>query len=431
MSSGATRRGHDGFAPLPRGARDLLPAAQRRRRALTGRLLGVFERWGYDAIATPAVEYFEVFGRGLGERERARCVRFISPDAGELVTLRSDVTPQIARLAGQRLGDRLRAGECLRLAYAADVVRLPDGPQAEAEHHQIGVELLGDAAPAADAEVIALAHEALTEVGLGAVQIDLAHVGVARAVLDRLDLDLRRREELVVRLGRKDVAGVAGLLAEAGVAADVRRQVCALSELYGDASILRRAREVLPGAAVWRALDELEAVIATLSVEDTAAAGRLSVDLGEVRGFDYYTGVRLRVWAAGSPRPIVLGGRYDHLVGRYGVDAAATGFAIDIEALEAALPGGEGELGRGVRGVLVAVEPGAGADARAVAASLARQARAEGERAWVQPALGLAEAQAAAERAGARLVHITVAGGAPRPSRWRRDGDRWREGESR
>ena len=103
------------FAALPVGLRDLLPSACRRRRAITDALLDVFDRWGYAPVSTPGIEYFDIFGRGLHESERGACVRFIEARTGEVVTLRSDVTPQVARLAvdddqegvlGQSLPDR-------------------------------------------------------------------------------------------------------------------------------------------------------------------------------------------------------------------------------------------------------------------------------------------------------------------------------------
>ena len=155
MSAGAPAGAQvDAFGPhelaLPQGARDLLPAAARRRSRLTGALLATLDRWGYDPVVTPAIEYFAVFGRWLAERDRQRCVRFIEAGTGELVTLRSDITPQIARLSRLRLGDRLAAGEALRLAYAADVVRLGEDTRGQVEHPQVGAELLGDDGPEAD-----------------------------------------------------------------------------------------------------------------------------------------------------------------------------------------------------------------------------------------------------------------------------------------
>ena len=143
----------DDALALPRRPRDLRPPAARRRARLTGALLATLDRWGYDPVVTPAIEYFAVFGRWLAERDRQRCVRFIEAGTGELVTLRSDITPQIARLTELRLGERLAAGEVLRLCYAAEVVRLDDGARehgaarGQAEHHQVGAVLLGGDGP--------------------------------------------------------------------------------------------------------------------------------------------------------------------------------------------------------------------------------------------------------------------------------------------
>ncbi|MCA9701301.1 MAG: ATP phosphoribosyltransferase regulatory subunit, partial [Myxococcales bacterium] len=131
------------FNPLPIGARDLLPATTRRRRAVSEALLGTFERWGYREVMPPLLEYFEVLGRGLGTGERERCVRFIEAGTGELIGLRSDVTPQIARMVAQRVGGTVEPGDSLRLSYAGTVVRLPAGRHDRAELHQVGVEAVG------------------------------------------------------------------------------------------------------------------------------------------------------------------------------------------------------------------------------------------------------------------------------------------------
>ena len=168
---------------LPRGARDLLPPACRQRQLVTEGLLGTFERWGFERIAPPSVEYFEVIGRGLGREERERCVRFIEAESGEVVSLRPDVTPQVARVVAQRLSAEPGRRRSHRLTYAADVVRVPDRRRDSAELHQAGVELIGEGSPVADAEMVAMAHEALSEAGLPEFRLDLAHTGIVRAAL--------------------------------------------------------------------------------------------------------------------------------------------------------------------------------------------------------------------------------------------------------
>src|SRR5690606_24298728 len=118
---------------LPPGSRDLLPPASRRRRRLTERLIAIFERWGYAQTMTPLLEYYDVLARGLSPEDRRQCVRFIDPrGGGAVVALRSDFTPQIARMAALRRGSSDAPGT-LRVCYADDLVRLPDGEREAAE----------------------------------------------------------------------------------------------------------------------------------------------------------------------------------------------------------------------------------------------------------------------------------------------------------
>ena len=412
------------FAPLPPGARDLLPGVLRRQRMLQERLLGVFEAWGYAPVATPAVEYFEVFGRGLAEAERQRCLRFIAPGSGDVVALRSDVTPQIARLVGQRLRGRLDDGEVIRLAYAADVIRTPESVDEPAEEHQVGVELIGDGSAAADAELVALGHAALRAVGIGGAVLDLAHVGVARSVLDELELEGALRASVVTRLARKDLSGIEELLAGAGVSLAGRAVVRSLACLHGSLSVVERARGLL-GAESQRSLDELAAVVECLRVVHPEILDSLSIDLGEVRGHDYYSGLRLRGWAPGAPRPIIRGGRYDGLLSRYGVDAPATGLVIGLDDVERLVErsGPEPDL---VAALVVAVAPGSSSATRGVAEREAARARAQGRRAWVEPHLDRGAAEAVADRVGAAdIITISETASSPRVQRWRRSESGW------
>lgn len=404
----------DASAVLPRGARDLLPAAARRRRRVTEAVLATFDRWGYDPVVTPAIEYFAVFGRWLAERDRQRCVRFIEAGTGELVTLRSDITPQIARLAALQLGDRLAAGEAVRLCYAADVVRLSEGADGQREHPQVGVELLGDDDVAADAELIVLADEALRAAGVVGARIELADVAIARGVFERIPPPFDA-EALHGLLARKDAGGVERFVAGMPVREAARRGVRLLCELFGPPTILGQVPEDIRAAWPWLAarLDRLAAVLAHVRAQAPELAARLLIDLGEVRGHDYYTGLRLRAWAHGSSRPLVVGGRY----------AGGAGFAVELDALEASLDHAGSELATRAGGVLVATA-GRDAGARTHADALARAERAAGRRAWVQAGLQLDAARLAAGEAD-RLLYIDAEGrehiwSQGQPGAWRR-----------
>lgn len=389
----SAERVEESGAALPAGARDLLPPAARRRRRVTDALLQEFDRWGYEPVVTPAIEYFAVFGRWLAERERQRCVRFIEAGSGELVTLRSDITPQIARLAGLHLRDRVAAGEAVRLCYAADVVRLSEGAREQCELHQVGVELLGDDGPEADAELILLCDAALRAAGVEGARIELADVGIARAALERIPTTFDA-EALRALLARKDTGGVERFAAALPVREAARTGLRLLCELFGPAEILGRVPPEIREGWPWLAarLQRLEASVDAVRAQSPALAASLLVDLGEVRGFDYYTGLRLRAWAPGSSRPLVFGGRYP----------GGAGFAFELDALEAALEHQGSGGARRSGGVLVACE-GRDPGSRAAAAARAAGVRATGVRAWVQAGLSLEAARRAAAAADALI----------------------------
>jgi ATP phosphoribosyltransferase regulatory subunit len=426
IDSSVGAAGGAALAALPRGARDLLPAACRRRRAVTATLLAMFEAWGYEPVATPALEYYEVLARGLSEADRRGCVRFIAAGSGELVTLRADVTPQIARMLAQRWGGELAADVVHRFSYAAELLRQPTTLREHTEVHQVGVELVGDDDPSADAEQVALADAALVAVGLSDFRLDLTHTRVVRGLLAALALPPAADEQALAFLARKDRDGLAQLLRAHERPAVLRRAAVALCELFGaPAHVLPRAAVALAGAGVDDALAELQAVLDHLASMDRDVLARVTVDLGEARGFDYYSGIRVRGWAAGVHHPLVRGGRYDGLPQRYGVPRPATGFAIDLAAVEAALAA----VGREIAGAeptpahLVAIASGArGAAVRARAQALAATARAQGRRAWVQPGVTLARAQALAEAASADRLTVVDEHGA---ARWARGPQGW------
>jgi ATP phosphoribosyltransferase regulatory subunit len=314
---------------LPTGVRDFLPKAAARRRDIAERLLAVFEQWGFERLMTPMFECADVLERGLGRDARAAALRFVEPTSGEVVALRPDITPQIARLAATRLGD---IPGPLRLCYEGSVMRLQDGPRGQGEILQAGVELIGAAPPQGDAEAIAVAAAALSSTRLGEVRLDVGHVGLARYALAGVrDEDARR--EVEAALFKKDRAGIARAAAECD--GELREVLEALVELFGDpAQVLARARALPLPAEVAKSLDDVAEVLRRVRelVEEELFDG-ITVDLGEVRGFDYYTGIRFSGYAAGAGEAVLQGGRYDELLARYGRGARATGFAVDIEAV--------------------------------------------------------------------------------------------------
>lgn len=414
----------------PRGARELMPQASARRQWLVREVLAEFEAWGYGRVETPLVEYYDVLARGLTEADRAGCVRFIEAGTGTVVALRADVTPQIARMAAGRFGGELAADGIHRFCYAADVVRQPAAVGEATEQHQIGVELIGDGDVWADVELIALCDAALGRVGLAAFSIDVAHGQLARTVIDGLGLPAARRALVHGRLARKDRGGLEAALLGSGVEPGHAADIASLCDRIGPPAIVARAQRELAECLPREIIGSLASLVDAVVAYDQELAARLVVDLGETRGFDYYSGARLRVWAPGVPRPVIRGGRYDGMLARYGAAQPATGFAIDLDALEQALGRPTAGLSADAvaHAIVVARDPRdhGPQGGREQAARVARHARAAGQRAWIERASDANAAQALAVAAGAtRLTWITNGGAAPRVQTYAYEAGRW------
>jgi len=389
--------------PLPIGMRDLLPEEARARRDLTHALAHAATLHGYDPVIPPAFELYETLERGLGRSGAGDVLCFVEPESGEIAALRPDVTPQIARLIATRLGDRPPP---IRLFYEATVVRRRAGrARPHRQIPQFGAELVGVHGHDAEIELVALLGAALRAVGLTKFALDLQDTRIVRSLV--ADLAPDALADVTRALGARDAAA-ARAAAKGGPHAAA---LGALAELTGDASVLVEARRALAGTPASPFVDELGALHAALTERD--AVPRLVVDLGEVRHFDYYTGVVFHAVAPGPGEPVAAGGRYDDLLGRYGAPHPAVGFGVVLDALALALPPIED---RG-RGRVVLTGPAASARAGAL--------RAAGVACVVVPAPGdaLAHARAWGYEMVIGDVCTMVATGAALPTPFDRDED--------
>ncbi len=324
---------------LPSGLRDLLPDHSAHLAELSGRLQEVFSSFGYRRLFLPTLERLEVIERGLPASALANALKFVEPGSGEVVVIRPDITPQIARLYAAR-PDALPAPA--RLCYDGPVLRAREVRAGmPREIYQAGVELLGAGGPEADAEALVLLSRALERVGLAGARVEVGHARFAGSIVEAARLPEEAREAAWAALARKD-EGALGLLARRGRgSAEAREALPALAGLYGDGA-LSRARalaNVAPGAA--EALGEVEAA---LRIARRRGPKDVAVDLGEARGLGYYTGLTFAGYAPGAGSRVAAGGRYDGLLARFGRPDPAIGFAIDLEFATQAL---ERAAGRG------------------------------------------------------------------------------------
>ncbi len=317
---------------LPTGLRDLLPDHSAHLAELSGRLQQVFASFGYRRLFLPTLERLDVVERGLSAAALADVMKFVEPGSGEVVAIRPDITPQIARLYASR-PDALPSPA--RLCYDGPVLRAREARAGRPrEVYQAGVELLGVGGPKQDAEALVVLSRALGKVGLGHAVIEVGHARFAAAAIDAAGLPKKGHAEAWDALARKDEGVLARLAARGRGAGEARAALPRLAGLYGDGA-LQRARafaRAVPACAP--ALAEVEAA---LKLARRQGLGEVAVDLGEARGLGYYTGITFAGYAPGAGAAVATGGRYDELLGRFGRPGPAIGFGIDLEFATQAL----------------------------------------------------------------------------------------------
>jgi ATP phosphoribosyltransferase regulatory subunit len=327
-----TRFGEKARPMLPKGVATFLPEATSRKRHVEESILSVFRLWGYQEVITPLFEYLDVIGPGLGEGLIEKGYKFVDRSNGRLMLIRPDVTAQIARMVAMLMEDRPRP---LRLCYRANVFRHEEEHAGRArEVFQIGGELVGPDGPQADAEMVALAIESLLSLGLSDFKVALGHSAYFRGLLGRLNLPLPIKGRINQAMVRKDTGQLRGILGTLRIADADRNALMEMPRLFGGEEAIDRAEALSADPNCREALNRLREICGILKA--SGWSDYLLVDLSEVRGFDYYTGMVFEVFVKNLGVPVGRGGRYDQLIGRFGKSSPSTGFAFDIEHVQSA-----------------------------------------------------------------------------------------------
>lgn len=316
---------------LPEYIQDMLPDEAWRVEQMRAQTLELLRRAGYQLVAPPLLEYAESLLIDNSRDMDLRTFKLVDQLSGRTLALRADITPQVARIDAHILNRRGVA----RLCYAGSVLHTqPAGLTRTRELLQIGAELYGHSGLESDLEIQQLMLQALAALGIQGIHLDLGHVGVFRALVQRAGLGKELEKDLFAALQSKDSAALRTLVRPLDAA--LRDALLALPALYGDcAGVLAQARRLLPACAeITAALDALETASARLQ---PLVAG-IGIDLADLRGYHYHSGMVFAAYHAGSHDAIALGGRYDDLGRSFGRARAATGFSMDLRQLYRLLP---------------------------------------------------------------------------------------------
>jgi ATP phosphoribosyltransferase regulatory subunit len=335
---------------LPENFSDSLPSEARAVEDLRRNLLDLYRCYGYELVSPPLIEYLDSLLTGTASDLDLQTFKLVDQMSGRTLALRSDMTPQVARIDAHLLN---RQG-IARLCYVGSVAHTkPRGFFSNREPIQIGAELYGHAGLEADIEVIELMLSSLKAAGAEHVRVDLSHHAIVAELLKSVKgVD---EDTLFALLQAKDAPGLHALLAK-----DFPQQLgawIALTELYGTVSsagakattsVLQRAGELLPDTkGVQKALAELDQL--TQAAQLLRFEGvTLAIDLADVRSYRYHNGVTFSAWVSQAPDAIARGGRYDNIGEAFGRPRPATGFSLELREMARLWSDGSGAVSRAI-----------------------------------------------------------------------------------
>ena len=292
----------------PEGVRDVYGKECAVKLTIENSINKVFNIYGYHNIQTPTFEFFDIFSKERGSVASKNLYKFFDREGNTLV-LRPDVTPSIARLVAKYYMD---VKVPVKLCYNANTYINNSELQGKLkENTQLGCELINDDSVEADAEILAL--------------------------LEECGFDTENEQELRKRIENKNYFGVEEILDNNNITGQLKEAFLKLPELFGSIDVIKSAKELTDNKKALQSIERLEKLYSIL--EDYGVSKYISFDLGMISNFNYYTGIIFKAYTYGSGDQIVAGGRYDKLLGQFGKEAAAVGFAVYMDQILLAVNG--------------------------------------------------------------------------------------------
>lgn len=308
----------------PEGTRDLLFEECAAKRSIVEKLTELFEGYGYSEVMTPGLEFFDVFN-GKARYFPQETMYKLVDGKNRLMVLRPDNTMPIARLAATRLRDEELP---LKLFYNQSIFMVnPKNSGRDDEFTQSGIEILGGNTAAADYEALMLSAKALASCD-DDFRLEIGESGIFRVLISELGVTEEEAEEIRGFIEAKNYPALnVSLSGKDTPAAEAIRM---LPALFGGAEVFAQAEKYMYNPLLKSMLASLKSLYDSLC--EGGLDGKIKVDLGLVHKKNYYTGIIFRGYVEGYGQPALSGGRYDSLLGNFGREAGAVGFAMNVEA---------------------------------------------------------------------------------------------------
>lgn len=314
---------------LPDGVEEILPDQAWQIENLRRQLLDSYKAAGYQLIMPPLVEFTDSLLTGVGADLDLQTFKMVDQISGRTLGLRSDMSPQAARIDAHSMANE----GVNRLCYAGSILRtLPTGPESSRAPIQVGAEIFGDASDSADEEILSLMLSSLKLAGIEEITLDIGHVGIFAQLAEQISEQGESTEELFDLVQGKRIPEIQSWISNSGVDENLKQLVAALPGLAGDISVLDKAREVFAGVeVVIGIIDQLQSIAGR--IQKAYPKVNLFLDLAEVRGSNYHSGLVYAAYAQDYGSSIANGGRYDQVGAAFGRARPATGFSTDLKGL--------------------------------------------------------------------------------------------------
>lgn len=319
---------------LPEGINESLPDDAEKLEILRRQLVDLYASWGYRLVMPPMVEYLESLRAGMGTQLDLQTFKLTDQLNGRMMGVRADMTPQIARIDAHRISKGDAKAAVNRLCYIGTVLRTRSAQQGGSRSPvQVGAEIFGHSGVESDYEIISLMLATLQRVNVSELVLDIGHVGIVNGIAEHIGLSKNQQQIYFDMLSRKSIPEIGAWIRQQGFPDSANSMLAALPILSGSKDVLKVAQEQLKdaGNSVLEALQHLENITQLISSHFPEI--KINIDLAEMRGYSYHTGIMYTVYLPGRGDSIASGGRYDGIGEAFGNSRPAIGFSTDLRTL--------------------------------------------------------------------------------------------------
>ena len=314
---------------LPEGVDEILPPRAMLLEQMCRKLIDLFSSWGYEFVIPPMMEYLESLLTATGEDLDLQTYKITDQLSGRLMGIRADITPQVARIDAHLLKRNIPT----RLCYLGSVLHSRTNNSGDSRSPlQLGAELFGHEGVSSDIEIVKLMLATLDAVRISNICLDVGHIGIFRSLISKSQLNSMQESEVFEIVKRKAKDELKIFYKKLKINDDSSKAMLDLIDLHGDVGILDDAIHAFDKLSpdIRKYVNEVKTL--TDSIIDKFDVS-INIDLSELRGYNYHTGMIYTAFVPNEGKGIAFGGRYDDIGSAFGKARPATGFSTDMKQL--------------------------------------------------------------------------------------------------